>query len=256
MLKSKKIKTLLLTFSMSLALANPVQAATYKVIPNDSLIKLSWLFNTSVNQLKKDNNLKSDTIYSGQTLNVPAPYYTVKSGDCLSVIAKNHGISLYALRRANHKWTSTIYPGEKLMIPGGKTTTAKTTSAKKSVIPYTSADLDLLARLVRAEAENQPYKAKVAVAAVVINRVQSKEFPNDIKSVIYQKINGYYQFTPVKNGSINKPAKEEDKKAALEALNGSDPSNGALFYFDDSATNKWLWSKPILARYDKMVFAQ
>ncbi|QGU95923.1 LysM peptidoglycan-binding domain-containing protein [Clostridium bovifaecis] len=255
MIKSKKLKTLLLTLSMSMLIAIPAQAATYKVIPNDSLTKLSWLFGTSVTQLKQDNNLKSNTIYAGQALKVPTSYYTVKPGDSLSVIAKKHRISLYSLRRANHKWTSSIYPGQKLMVPGVKVTSVKA-SAAKSVIPYTSADLDLLARLIRAEAENQPYKAKVAVAAVVVNRVQSKEFPNSIKPVIYQRINGYYQFTPVKNGMINKAATAEDKKAALEALNGSDPSNGALFYFDDSATNKWLWSKPILARYDKMVFAQ
>lgn len=255
MLKSRKLKTLLLTLSMSMLIAIPAQAATYKVIANDSLTKLSWLFGTSVTQLKQDNNLKSNTIYAGQALKVPASYYTVKSGDSLSVIAKKHGISLYSLRRANHKWTSSIYPGQKLMVPSTKAASVQA-STTKSVIPYTSADLDLLARLVRAEAENQPYKAKVAVAAVVVNRVQSKEFPNSIKPVIYQRINGYYQFTPVKNGMINKTATAEDRKAALAALNGSDPSNGALFYFDDSATNKWLWSKPILARYDKMVFAQ
>lgn len=251
-MKSLKIKTTLLSMSLALFLSTPVNAATYKVIKNDSLIKLSWLFNTSVSQIKKDNNLKSDEIIIGQTLEVPAPYYTVQSGDCLSSIAKKHRISLYALQRANHKWTSIIYPGDKFMIPGGKATTY----ASKSVISYTSAELDLLARLVRSEAKNQPYNAKVAVAAVVVNRVQSSEFPNNINAVVNQVINGYYQFTPVKNGTIKNAASADDRKAALEAINGSDPSNGALFYFDDSNTNQWLWSKPILARYGNMVFVQ
>lgn len=258
-MKSNKLKTFFATLSISAMLFSPVKASTYKIIPGDSLIKLSWLFDTSVTELKADNNLKGNTIYYGKTLNVSAPYYTVKSGDSLHSIAKKHEISLYALRRANNRWTSAIYPGEKLIIPGGKAaasnTTTKATPAK-GVIPYTAAELDLLARLVRAEAENQPYKAKVAVAAVVINRVQSNQFPNNITSVVNQVINGYYQFTPVKNGVIKNPARAEDRQAALEALNGSDPSKGALFYFDDSNTNRWLWSKPLLARYDKMVFVQ
>ncbi len=91
---------------------------------------------------------------------------------------------------------------------------------------------------------------------MVINRIKSSQFPNSISSVIYQKSDGYYQFTPVVNGWINKPATEASKKAAKEALYGSDPSKGALYYFDDSATNKWLWSKPITARIGNMVYVK
>lgn len=258
-MKMKNLKSLIAALSLSLFIATPASAATYKVVSNDSLYKIGILFNTSVSTIKGNNNLSSDIIHPGQVLQVPGITYTVKSGDTLFTIAKKYGISLYSLRKANNKWDDVIYPNNILTVPAKVNSNTTSTSVgqaspSKSVIPYSSSDLDLLARLVRAEAEGQPYNAKVAVAAVVVNRVQSSEFPNTISSVINQRINGYYQFTPVKNGMINNTATAEDRQAALAALNGSDPTNGALFYFDDSATNKWLWSKPLAARIDRMVF--
>jgi N-acetylmuramoyl-L-alanine amidase len=96
----------------------------------------------------------------------------------------------------------------------------------------------------------------VAVGSVVVNRVQDNEWPSTIKSVINQVAGGYYQFTPVKNGHINKPASSDALRAAKEALNGADPSFGAQFFFDDSSTSSWLWSRDITARYDNMIFAK
>lgn len=121
----------------------------------------------------------------------------------------------------------------------------------KAAIPYNAKELDLLARLVRAEAGGESYNAQVAVAAVVINRVKSSKFPNTITSVI----NSNNQFTPVQNGQINKPATDTNKKAVEEALYGKDPSNGALFFYDTSCTSKWLLSKPVKAKIGKMVYA-
>ena len=112
----------------------------------------------------------------------------------------------------------------------------------------------MLARLITAEAQGEEYNAKVAVGAVVLNRVKSDTFANTIKDVIYEKINGYYQFTPVLNGWINKPANEDCIKAAKEALSGIDPTNGALFYFDDSTTNQWLLSRPVSVKIDNMIY--
>ncbi len=223
-------------------------AADYKVVQNDTLYGIGRLFGTSSGTLMTDNNLKSSVIYPGQILKVDARVYTVKSGDTLYQIAKSNGISLDSLMKANNKWNSIIKPGQQLLLPG----IAPVSST--AVVSYSASDLDLLARLVTAEAENQPYSAQVAVAAVVINRVQSDEFEDTIRSVIYEVSGGYYQFTPVENGYINKTATAEAKKAAYAALYGSDPSKGALFYFDDSATNKWLWSKPQTAYIGDMVF--
>lgn len=233
--------------------------ASYTVQKNDSLYIIGKMFSTSSSVIKADNKLSGDTIYPGQKLYVRARTHTVKSGETLSIIAGKYGIALAQLRKANNKWDDMIYPGQQLNIPGAGAAAAESTnsaaSSKKTVVSYTEAELDLLARLVKAEAESEPYAAKVGVAAVIVNRIRNNQFPNTISSVIYEiSSNGYYQFTPVENGMIKKPATQQDRNAALEALQGSDPSNGALFYFDDSATNKWLWSKPIKARIGRMVF--
>lgn len=234
-------------------LASAAFGASYTVQSGDSLYKIGMLFNTSADVIRNDNKLPGNMIYPGQKLYVRARTHTVKSGDTLSRIAGWYGVSLAQLRKANNKWDDMIYPGQMLNIPAGGTGTPS--GSGKPAVSYTQYELDLLARLVRAEAESEPYAAKVGVAAVVVNRVKSSDFPNSISSVIYEiSSNGYYQFTPVENGMINRPASQQDKNAALEALNGSDPSNGALFYFDDSATNKWLWSKPIRVWIGRMVF--
>lgn len=259
--KKKKATAFLVVIFLFLALSFPAYASTYTVVKNDSLYTISQTFNTSVATIKNSNNLTSYVIYPGQKLNVPATDYTVKSGDTLYLISKRAGISLWSLRKANNKWDDMIYVGQKLILPGVNGGSASSTnyspqtgSTGKSVIPYSSYELDLLARLITAEAVSEPYQAQVAVGAVVVNRVKDSRFPNTITSVIYQKDSKFYQFTPVENGWINKPATDSARKAALEALNGNDPTKGAIYYFDDSATNKWLWSRPIALRSGKMVY--
>lgn len=116
-------------------------------------------------------------------------------------------------------------------------------------------DVDVLARLIMAEAQGEPYAAKVAVGAVVLNRVQSGQWASTIKGVIYQKSGGYFQFTPVENGWINKPADAECIKAAKAALGGADPTNGAQFYYDDSVTNEWIQAKPVSTKIGSMIYA-
>jgi len=264
MISSKKIKVFIAALSLTLMIPNFASAATYTVQSGDSLYKISKLFGTTVDTIRKSNGISGDLIYPGQKLNVPSAVYTVKSGDTMYLIAKKHGVPLDSLIKANNGISNMIYPGQKITIPAVETTSQQATTTQKSdttsrgssrpVISYTASELDLLARLVRAEAENQPYNAKVAVAAVVVNRVKSTEFANTISGVIYEKLGGYYQFTPVENGWINRPATQDCIQAAKDALYGADPSNGALFYFDDSATNKWLWSKPIKARIGNMVY--
>ena len=129
---------------------------------------------------------------------------------------------------------------------------AKETAASDA---YSGKELDLLARLICAEAQGESYDAKVAVGAVVINRVQSGLFANSIADVIYQNIDGYWQFTPVANGWIDKPADSESVSAAKDALNGADPTDGALWYYDDSTTNQFLLAKKVAVKLDHMIFA-
>lgn len=237
----------------TLSISGTALAADYIVVSNDSLFKIGQLFNTSVTTLKTDNALISDMIYPGQILNVPAELYTVISGDTLFFIAQRYSIPLTSLMKANNKWDSLLIPGQKLILPGVKPTTL---SASNTVIPYTKEDLDLLARLINAEAGGESYEAMVAVGGVVVNRVKSKDWPNNISTVINQVIGEYYQFTPVKNGYIKTPATDASLRAAWACLYGSDPSKGAIFFFDNTSTNQWLWSKTITARIDSMIFAK
>lgn len=231
-------------------------AADYTITHDDSLYKIGILFNTPVNTLKSNNDLNSDIIYPGQVLDIPAELYTIKSGDTLYLVAKRYGIALSSLRKANNKWDDLLIPGQKLILPGINPSigTVETSTSSKTVISYTQEEVDLLARLITAEATGESYDAMVGVGAVVVNRVQSTEWPNSISSVINHVAGGYYQFTPVKNGYINHAPSAVAIKAAWAALYGSDPSNGAKFYFDDSSTNQWLWSKTITARIDSLVF--
>lgn len=116
------------------------------------------------------------------------------------------------------------------------------TSSNSSSSSTNSNDVNLLARLVYGEARGEPYTGQVAVAAVVLNRVESSFFPNTIAGVIYQ--NG--AFNVVDDGQINLSANSTAKKAAQDALNGWDPSYGAIYYFNpNTATNKWIWSRPV-----------
>ena len=105
-----------------------------------------------------------------------------------------------------------------------------------------SNDVNLLARLIYGESRGEPYTGQVAVGAVVMNRVKSSSFPNTISGVIYAS----GAFDAVKDGQINLTPDSDAKKAAQDALNGWDPSYGAIYYFNPStATNKWIWSRPM-----------
>lgn len=111
-------------------------------------------------------------------------------------------------------------------------------------VALTAAERDLLAQLVRAEGEGEPYVGKVAIAAVVLNRVRSDKFPNTVAGVIYQP----RQFEPVANGRIYRPATAEDYRAVDDALRGWDPTGGAVYFFNPSkVSNGFLWSRPYAA---------
>ena len=117
--------------------------------------------------------------------------------------------------------------------------TSSTTSGGGS---SNSSNVNLLARLIYGEARGEPYTGQVAVGAVVMNRVKSSSFPNSISGVIYQS----GSFDAVRDGQINLSPDATAKKAAQDAMNGWDPSYGAIYYFNPStATNKWIWSRPM-----------
>lgn len=106
-----------------------------------------------------------------------------------------------------------------------------------------SADYKLLARIISAEARGEPYIGQVAVGAVVLNRIEHPSFPDTMSGVIYQK----GAFSCLNDGQFNEPVSESAYKAATDALNGLDPSGGAIYYYNPKkSTNKWIFSRPII----------
>ena len=142
------------------------------------------------------------------------------------------------------------------VIAGTKTLNAMgiyNSSSGGSTSSSNSTNLNLLSRLIYGEARGEPYSGQVAVAAVVLNRVRSSSFPNTVSGVIYQS----GAFDVVSDGQINLTPDSTAKKAAQDAINGWDPSYGALYYFNPStATNKWIWSRPMTVTIGKHRFCK
>lgn len=118
-----------------------------------------------------------------------------------------------------------------------------------------TSDIQLMARAINGEARGEPYEGQVAVGAVILNRVKDSRFPNTISGVIYQP----GAFTAVADGQINAPIDESSTvyKAARDAMNGWDPTGGCVYYFNPStATNKWIWSRPLVKTIGKHRFCK
>ena len=118
-----------------------------------------------------------------------------------------------------------------------------------------SSDIQLMARAINGEARGEPYEGQVAVGAVILNRVKDSRFPNSIAGVIYQS----GAFTAVADGQINAPISEGSTvyKAAQDAMNGWDPTSGCVYYFNpNTATNKWIWSRPLVTTIGKHRFCK
>ena len=141
-------------------------------------------------------------------------------------------------------------------IVGAKTLAAlgmsSSSSQSENNTKYSDADVTLLTKLIYAEARGESYTGQVAVGAVVLNRVKSSSFPNTISGVIYQR----YAFTAVDDGQINLTPNETARKAALAAMNGYDPSYGALYYYNPAtATSQWIFSRQTTVVIGRHVFA-
>lgn len=117
---------------------------------------------------------------------------------------------------------------------------------------FSSADVYLLAKTIHAEGRGEPYTGQVAIGAVILNRVRHSEFPNTISGVVYQK----HAFTAVSDGQINLTPNETAMKAARDAMNGWDPTGGAIYYYNPAvATSKWIFDRQTVTVIGKHVFA-
>lgn len=136
-------------------------------------------------------------------------------------------------------------------IAGKKTLEALGINSKNTSGGYNSSDYDLLARIISAEARGEPYEGQVAVGAVVLNRMEHPSFPDTLSGVVYQK----GAFSCLNDGQFYEPVADSAYKAATDALNGYDPSSGAIYYYNPAkSTNKWIFSRKIITTIGKHRF--
>lgn len=122
---------------------------------------------------------------------------------------------------------------------------------------FSERDIELLAKLVNAEASGESYTGKVAVAATVLNRLEHPDYPKSISEVIFQVVDGCYQYSPVLDGQIYLPANETSRSAVMEALSGVDPTGGATTFFNPSKTNdQWVRTRQYMTTIGNHVFSK
>lgn len=167
---------------------------------------------------------------------------TIQPGETYWTIAKGFGVPVNSVMKANNN--KALIAGQTMNLP---------------YATISAADKDLMARLVRAEAVGEPYAGKVAVAVVVLNRVNNSQFPNTIRGVIYEQVSGHYAFTPVQNGQINKNADAESKRAVNEAiaLSGTNNGSGSLYFYNPkTAKSQWILSRDVTVTIGNHRFAK
>ncbi|WP_226037622.1 cell wall hydrolase [Aquibacillus saliphilus] len=171
-----------------------------------------------------------------------AATYQLQKNDSFWTIANKYGVSLLNLQSTNNRSSSLLYAGETLSIP----------------TTMSSADRDLMARLVHAEAKGESYAGKVAVATVILNRMDNKQFPNTVNGVVYQRsAGGHYAFSPVKDGAINQVANTTAKRAVNEALAFRGQGAGSLYFYNPkTAKSSWITTREVTITIGNHVFAR
>lgn len=247
----------------------------YQVKKGDTLWGISQDYKIEVEEIMRLNSLKSNLLLVGQKLTLSKftkgdatgsseLRYVVKKGDNLWILAQKNKIQISDIISKNNLQTDILQIGQILHIPtnssmatlasqetNNKTlnkTALRPAAIETSTFSYTDEEFEWLAKLIEAEAENQPYQGKVAVGSVVMNRIKDDWFPNTIEEVIFQKSNKLFQFSPVGNGRFNRVNPSNDSyQAANAALSGEDPTDGALYFYNPTiATDRWIRTRTVV----------
>jgi len=254
----KRLLVIVISLGLLFLLAGGAVADwTYTVQRGDTLQAIAQRFGVSLGNLRQRNGLWTDSLRIGQRITIPTGTaatstggwtYTVRRGDTLYTISQRVGVPVNTLRSVNGLASNTLRIGQRLTIPTGGTAAATTAGGGSRA----GVDTYMLARLIHAEAEAEPYIGKVAVGAVVLNRIESPLFPNTLAGVLYQP----HAFETVTNGRIYTTPSNEAVRAARDAVNGWDPSGGALYFFNPGkVVSSWVWTRTIVNRIGKHIFA-
>ena len=253
MLKRKTLKIVAATvLCCNLIGSSTALASNYKVQAGDTLSSIATKFNMTVSQIKSANNMTSDSIWSGQNLYIPdgGTTHKVVAGDTLSTLANRYKVTVSDIKRANNLSNDTIHVGQSLWIPLTKSTP---TSSRSNGQRYqaTAEEVELLAKAIYGEARGESLTGQIAVGAVILNRVESEDFPNTIKGVIYEP----YAFTCVQDGQFYLKPDPKAYEAAREALKGIDPTKGSTYYWNPkTATSEWIWSRAVVTKIGNHIF--
>ena len=219
-MKRKNIKRILI-IGLILSSIISIGFIIYKIQENSSIETLSK-YGSSGDEVKQiQTKLKRWGYYTGNIDGI----YGSKTVEAVKYFQRKNGLTVDGIA------------GTQTLNAMGIYSSSSTSSSSSS-----NSNLNLLSHLIYGEARGEPYTGQVAVGAVIMNRVKSSSFPNTVAGVIYQA----GAFTAVSDGQINLSPNDTAKKAAQDALNGWDPSYGAIYYFNpNTATNKWIWSRPV-----------
>lgn len=208
----------------------PSSALTSAEASNPSSVETISQYGSQSDEVTKiQTRLKSWGYFDGPVTG----YYGTQTTEAVKAFQQKHGLSATGV--ADEKTLELI----------------GISSSSSSSASVSNSDLELLARIISAEARGEPYIGQVAVGAVVLNRVESSSFPDSISGVVYQP----GAFTAITDGQINEAVTDSARRAAREALNGSDPTGGALYYYNpDKTSNQWIRSRPVITRIGAHLF--
>ena len=232
----------------------------YYVQSGDSLSLIAEYFSSSVEEIKHLNDLSSDYLNRDQDLLIRlADYsskkhnmvfdYQVEGNDNIHTIAGKFDLSPWEIRYFNNLENDILNQGENLEIP--LSVSNEEINFPKSI---SEKEMEYLRRTIFSESRGEPFIGQVAVAAVVLNRVRSPLFPDTIERVVFQS----GQFEAVDDGQIWLTPRDPNlRQTVLDAINGWDPSGGALYYFNpDTATSAWIWSRPQIKKIGRHIFCR
>ncbi|MFW5999642.1 MAG: LysM peptidoglycan-binding domain-containing protein [Halanaerobiaceae bacterium] len=232
----------------------------YFVKPGDYLQRIAERFDTEIEAIREINELNSGYLSIGQKLLLPEPdyeekeynlelEYRVEAGDSLTAIARKYDVSTWELRQHNN--IKSVRSGQMINIP---LSVPENEMNRQHVGDYNPGkeEMDLLSRAVYSEARGESFEGQVAVAGVVLNRIFSSYFPDTARGVIFQP----WQFEAVHDGQFWLKPNQQSRLAVEAALEGWDPSQGALYYYNpDTAQSDWVFYREVIVEIGDHYFA-